>query len=229
MITLSDSNETTLQEKFLEQFLLVLSALEKEEKICIWLSWGSSFDIFYRELSGNFHRVPQHIAKKIYFAFLDERIVPLSHPDRNEDQLRKKFLTQLLADWFIREEQILSVDIGANDIVLSYSQKVPHIHIGLLGVGPDGHIASLFPHHRLLRSESDSYLEITDSPKPPSHRITVSPRIIQCMDYRFLSVMKGKEEILDEFLDDTLSIKSLPVFLLGKSDTTILMTNIPKV
>ena len=44
----------------------------------------------------------------------------------------------------------------------------------MLGVGPDGHIASLFPEHRDQRQVGASATGVTDSPKPPSERISLT-------------------------------------------------------
>lgn len=228
MIIVSDSHEWVLRETFSKHFFEALSNLENEERIIIGLSWGSSFDIFYRELSENFHKIPEKIREKIYFAFLDERVVPPAHPERNEFQLRQKFLTKLLVDWLIREEQILSVDIGVDDIAWTYSPKVPKIHIGFFGVGPDGHIASLFPHHPLLQSGTQWYLEIKDSPKPPPHRITVSPRMIWGMNSLFVAFMKGKEMVYRSFLDENITFHECPAKLLSPGKNRVLLSNIDR-
>ena len=46
--------------------------------------------------------------------------------------------------------------------------------IVLLGVGPDGHICSLFPGHPALSETSRRVLAVTDSPKPPRERLTLT-------------------------------------------------------
>jgi 6-phosphogluconolactonase len=44
----------------------------------------------------------------------------------------------------------------------------------LLGMGPDGHVASLFPHHPGLADRSSSVVAVHDSPKPPPTRLSLS-------------------------------------------------------
>lgn len=51
-------------------------------------------------------------------------------------------------------------------------------NVNIVGVGPDGHIASLFPGHELLKVEDRLVTFITDSPKPPPKRITMTYPLI---------------------------------------------------
>ena len=51
---------------------------------------------------------------------------------------------------------------------------VPAFDVVLLGVGPDGHVASLFPGHASLHDESRAVLGEPDSPKPPPHRVSLT-------------------------------------------------------
>ncbi len=57
------------------------------------------------------------------------------------------------------------------------------LDVALLGVGPDGHVASLFPGHAALQEQVHKVLAIGDSPKPPPKRITMSvPMLIAARD-----------------------------------------------
>lgn len=56
------------------------------------------------------------------------------------------------------------------------SDEIPNFDVVLLGVGPDGHCASLFPGHPGLSDDSSTVIAVRDSPKPPPNRISLSFR-----------------------------------------------------
>jgi 6-phosphogluconolactonase len=253
MHTLSSSSHSEVQSGFWTHFVWSLTALSTQDEIYIGLSGGSSLDIFYAYLHDHLQSIDSDIQSRLRFCLLDERIVSEDHPDSNVWQLRKKFLTQLIESGSIDESQIFGVPglpISLDPVVsvipacaqrkyswgtriqslnknpLDYSLLVPRIDIALVGVGPDGHIASLFPHHPLLNSPLSCYLEITDSPKPPSHRITVSPLMITSAPYIFVAFMRGKEEVYTRFLDHDISITDCPVKMLTSCDHLVVMSDI---
>ena len=57
---------------------------------------------------------------------------------------------------------------------------VPVLDVVVLGIGPDGHVASLFPGASTLRAGEDAVcLGVSDSPKPPPERITLSLAVLR--------------------------------------------------
>jgi 6-phosphogluconolactonase len=97
-------------------------------------------------------------------------------------------------------------DAYEKELIREFAQKdsasFPIFDLILLGIGPDGHTASLFPGHELL-SEADRWVAyIEDSPKPPPKRITFTyPVINHAARVAFVATGAGKVEILPSILD----------------------------
>ena len=120
---------------------------------------------------------------KWHVLLADERCVAESDPDSNLGALQMHLFSKVP----VPKSQIYGIDetkldesteavANAYDIVL---RKVLHqsgglLDVAVLGFGPDGHTCSLFPGHALLQEDSKWVAPITDSPKPPSNRITVT-------------------------------------------------------
>ena len=125
---------------------------------------------------------------RVFFA--DERCVPLDHDDSNYKACQQNLFDKIP----IPPEHIYSIDNieDPNLAALSYESRlravVPgmSLDLAMLGLGPDGHTASLFPGHELLEYNGErAVMPIFDSPKPPSERITLTLSTLrQCKKVR---------------------------------------------
>lgn len=216
-----------LKEQFLKHFLESLEKLKNNNRIVIWLSWWNSLKIFYEIIKNNFSLIDKNIRKKIYFCFLDERVVSFDDENSNYKLCKDLFLDQLIQNWFLKQQNILLPNFTVNNYSQDYFERVKKIDIWLFWVGEDGHTASLFPNHTLLEDNTYSYLKIEDSPKLPLKRITISKSILQDVVYSFVFFMwDTKKEAWNNFLDENRDYKNCPIKLTLKCQNTIIITNI---
>jgi 6-phosphogluconolactonase len=157
-------------------------------------------------------RPTRPLQRHVFYA--DERVVPLDHPDSNH----KLALDTLFSKVPIPRDNIHSIDESQLDdleelsdayekeLIKEFAQRdsarFPVFDLILLGIGPDGHTASLFPGHELL-SENDRWVAyIEDSPKPPPRRVTLTfPVINHAARVAFVAIGASKVQILSDILD----------------------------
>jgi 6-phosphogluconolactonase len=115
----------------------------------------------------------------------DERFLPIGHPDRNETQARQILLDEVevdedrvhamaASDGRDGEDLDAAAERYAEELAVAGNDgSVPAFDVLLLGVGPDGHIASLFPESPSLHDER-LVLPVRGAPKPPPTRLSLS-------------------------------------------------------
>jgi 6-phosphogluconolactonase len=128
----------------------------------------------------------------------DERYLPTGDPDRNETQARTALVDELVATWGLPETHVhavagpdttASVEASAAAYAAELAAHgdpdaseptigerggvVPAFDVLLLGMGPDGHVASLFPGHEALAA-GGSTVAVHGSPKPPPVRVSLT-------------------------------------------------------
>ena len=128
---------------------------------------------------------------KVHFWWGDERFVPADDPDRNALQARTAWLDSLTAHQGLIEQcrndpdaNLKAMRAAAShyqDELGSQLGDKGHLDIALFGVGPDGHFASLFPDRpQIYNTDSGTLvLPVTDSPKMPPLRLTLTAQFIQ--------------------------------------------------
>jgi 6-phosphogluconolactonase len=121
----------------------------------------------------------------------DERFLPSGDPDRNDTQNRAALLDQVPLDP-ARVHAVAGPDGEHGDDVeaaaaayadalqaaASDGEPTPVFDVLMLGVGPDGHVASLFPGLTALAVQEPAAIAVRDSPKPPPTRISLTMPVL---------------------------------------------------
>jgi len=115
---------------------------------------------------------------KVQLFWGDERFVPAEDPDRNYRQAREALLETISIPSGNVHEMAASDGAFGEDIeaaAKAYEKLLPEeFDVHLLGMGGEGHVNSLFPDTEAVREDSRLVIAVTDSPKPPPRRITLT-------------------------------------------------------
>jgi 6-phosphogluconolactonase len=123
----------------------------------------------------------------------DERFLPDGDPDRNETQVRRALLDHVRLDRTrvhrivpadaVDDDPDRAADLYADELKMASRPEdhgsYPTFDILMLGVGPDGHVASLFPEKPALYEEHRTVVAVRGSPKPPPTRITLTMPVLR--------------------------------------------------
>jgi 6-phosphogluconolactonase len=172
-------------------------AIEKNGAFHIVLSGGTTPQKIYELLPG---LTTPWSSWHIYFG--DERCLPVGHPDRNSQMANLAWLNHVTIPSAhihpIPAEQ--NIMIAAHDYALRMN-NIKSFDLVLLGLGEDGHTASLFPNHDLGNNpDSPATIVIFDAPKPPPNRISLSARrLSEANEVIFIVTGKSKWQAVQDW------------------------------
>ncbi len=177
----------------------LLQRIAMKESAVIGLSGGSTPEPLYRLLAQEPHRsVLERVA--ITWVLVDERFVPYSDPQSNAAAIdRTLFANGLPSNHrFLRfDTSLADAEASADDFERQWLALQPGpLDLVLLGCGPDGHTASLFPGTTAL-DDTDRTAIAVFVPRLDQWRVTLSLRTIREAALRLIPTVRGdKHDIL---------------------------------
>lgn len=201
------STPTKTVEKFAEYLeRLIEKSVSKNKEFYLSLSGGSTPQRLFKELKKNYSKSIKW--QYVHFFWGDERCVSVNDPESNYGVARELLLNSI----DIPEENIHyingeeSPEIEAvrysNEIlkIVPIKNGLPSFDICILGLGTDGHTASIFPDQMKLL-ESNKICEVATHPESGQKRITITGEIINnSSKIYFLVTGESKKEVVAEIL-----------------------------
>jgi 6-phosphogluconolactonase len=141
---------------------------------------------------------------RVHFWWGDERFVPAGHEDRNDVGARAALLDHIPVPAenihpFPASDEVADLDEAVAVYTAELAKfamdgnEVPRFDITFLGVGPDGHIASLFPDRPEVGVKDVPVVAVRDAPKPPPLRLSLTRPVLNGSD-RIWLVLSGADK-----------------------------------
>ena len=199
----------------------LIDSVNQSPSLHIALSGGSTPKIVFDELASR--NIPDEVWQKVSLYWGDERCVP---PSDNESNF-KMTVEHLLSKINIPEANVHRIK-GENkpeyeaeryqeilEKELPNSGGLPRFDLVILGMGDDGHTASIFPHEIELW-HSKNLCEVAEHPESGQKRITITGKLINhATTVAFLVTGESKSEKVEEIINLEGDFKSYPANLVA--------------
>ncbi|KAF3793552.1 putative 6-phosphogluconolactonase 2 [Nymphaea thermarum] len=217
----------------LADYVAELSEVAVKERgyFAVALSGGSLIGLMGKLCEAHYQRTVDWAKWHIFW--VDERVVARNHPDSNYKSAKDGLLSKvpIIPSHVYSINDSLSAEQAAEEYGFVLRQLVktrvvdvlessdcPKFDLILLGMGPDGHVASLFPNHSAMNEKDEWVTFITDSPKPPPERITFTlPVINSAANVVVVVTGSSKAEAVRLAIDETPE-QVVPARLVSPSD-----------
>lgn len=207
----------------------ILKLSNEKNRIIIGIVGGRSVSGIFNELKNL--EIPW---EKVHIFMVDEKLVPIDDEQNNFLLAKKAFIDTLVRlgnlpsgnvhPFIINEEKD---DLG----IMDYSEELKfhgsRFDIILLSSGEDGHIGALYPNHSSIEDESDYFIKMNDSPKPPKNRMSASKKLLKKSQVSVIMFLgEEKRDALELFKDKKIKEKSCPAKIVNDIEKSYLLTNI---
>jgi 6-phosphogluconolactonase len=191
-------------------------SIEERGRFAVVLAGGSTpkatYGVLARDYAGRIDW------SKVHVFFGDERTVPPDHEDSNYRMARESLLDHIRVGSVHRIRCELPPDEAATayeeELRDFFGEELPRFDLILLGIGADGHTASLFPETPALEV-ADRWVVSNPVPKLDTNRITLTvPVINAARSVDFLVAGEDKAEALKEILEGDADPRKYPARLI---------------
>lgn len=181
-------------------------AISADSAASLALAGGTTPRAAYEDLA----KIPGIDWSKVSVYFGDERAVPPTHPDSNF-AMAKAALFDRVPLPASNIHRIAAEEADQDAAARAYEALLPdRISVMVLGIGEDGHTASLFPGSPALNERVRRVLPVI-GPKPPPQRLSITPPVIEAAEQCIVIANgAGKAEPVRRALKDPLDIQLTP-------------------
>ena len=218
-------NLDELYQKSADTFVdLAEKSMQKHDKFVVALSGGSSPKAIFKLLATKEYAEKVEWSK-IYFFWVDERWVSLNDEKSNAKMTFETLLNQVP----VNQDHIFPMykdGVEPEEFAKEYEQQIRNV-LGnegifdfiLLGMGDDGHTASLFPGEAIL-NETEKWVDAYYLKPQEMYRITLTaPVINKAENILVVAFGETKKHALNEVLNGDYNPKLYPLQLINKKET----------
>lgn len=232
--TIFDRDRSQLMIKAAEALIAALRPTSAKYSV-LGVPGGRSVAELFAPLRHLIAALPEENRRALRIFLVDERCVPLTSDESNAFLVEQEFVGPLVNAKRLSSAQLRVFKyrhdlpdwgLGAyRDDFLSHGGK---LDVVVLGVGEDGHVASLFPNHPAWSgSEGERpFLPVDNAPKPPARRITASPALLKkCSVAMLLFLGEEKRQALEAFRRGEAD-RSCPARILAEAPHLFVVTDL---
>ena len=145
--------------------------------------------------------LPPGAWSRVLLTWVDERCVPVSDPSSNRGALYRLGLPPPALELPLWADGDGDANAAIERFAPAFARSFAGgLDVALLGLGEDGHVASLFPGHRALGAEGTAVF-VRDSPKPPPLRMSLTLGVLRATPLAILLVTgEGKRAALERVI-----------------------------
>lgn len=218
VISVADS-DALLERVFIDIGNLIAQKLQNQSEFHLGLTGGRFGTALAKQIfTTSFAQNP-----KVHFWWSDERFLPAGDSERNDSVLplnlraAENIHAMPSSDLASLSQASQMASLELENLSVRSGEKL--MDLTLLSVGPDGHIASLFPNHAAL-TETHLVTSVSDSPKPPKERLTWTiPTLNRSSQVWFLATGAEKLPAVTHLMAGDLTI---PASLVSGKDANVL-------